>query len=98
MLFPLSTNAFSRVNIESLSPTCGDEEDSSIHNQYFSLAFQNQLSLLAVNEFVGLLAVILSFGLKINTLFVQWLENNKTKTITQFLDLFPSQVIGMFQV
>ena len=62
MLFPLSTNAFSRVNILSLSPTYVDEEDSRIENQHFSLAFQNQLSLLAVNESVGLSAVILSVG------------------------------------
>ena len=62
MLFPLSTNAFSRVNILSLSATYVDEEDSRIKNQHFSLAFQNQLSLLAVNESVGLLAIILSVG------------------------------------
>ena len=62
MLFPLSTNAFSMVNIPSLSPTSVDEEDSRIENQHFSLAFQNQLSLLAVNEFVGLLVVILCVG------------------------------------
>ena len=62
MLFALSTNAFSRVNILSLSPTYVDEEDCRIENQHFSLAFQNQLSLLAVNESVALLAVILSVG------------------------------------
>ena len=95
MLFPLSTNAFSRVNILSLSPTCVDEEDSRIEKQHFSLEFQNQLSLLAGNESVGILAVILSVGRKIDTLFVQWWENNKTKTITHFHDLFPSRIIGM---
>ena len=62
MLFPLSTNAFSMVNIMSLSPTSVDEEDYRIENQHFSLAFQNQLSLLAINESFGLLAVILSVG------------------------------------
>jgi len=62
MLFPLSTNAFSRVKILSFSLTCVDEEDFTVQKQHFSLAFQSQLSLLAVKEFVGLLAIILSFG------------------------------------
>jgi len=62
MLFPLSTNTFSSINILPLSPVCADEEDSGIEKQHFSLAFQKWLSLLAVNEFVGLLAIILNFG------------------------------------